>query len=106
MIDQAIPSLYRYKPDGTLVWNEDHLGQVLEGKAGINEISGVLGIYRSYFREEFYKLRLGNAITNLKVIALQHKLDKSDAQYYVVLSTTTITSKIVIHKVNLSLVFT
>ena len=63
-------SLYVYpeKEDGVITLNADHVQQVMDGKAGIAEVTSHLGVFRQFFKEEFTKLRLGRGVANRKVI--------------------------------------
>ena len=72
---QALPSLYDNAPDGSMLWNREHVQNVLDGRASINEVTSFMGIFRKFFKEEYKQLRLGTGVANLKVrwVGFEHR---------------------------------
>ena len=64
---QAEISLYHSLPDGSFTWNPDHIQEVLEGKAGINDVTNYIGFMGKAYRKEMRQMRLGTEVANKKV---------------------------------------
>ena len=64
---QALVSIYGYTDENMITLNSEHMKEVLEGKAGWNEVSSFLGMFRHQYVKEFTQLRLGTGVANKKV---------------------------------------
>ena len=60
-------SIYNYTDAGIITLNSDHLTEVVDGKAGMNEVTSFLGMFRHDYVDEFHNIRLGKGVANRKV---------------------------------------